>query len=136
MTRIRFNSSDATKPTILVDVLVNEKPATFLLDTGASNTIVNTSRIHLEDYETIPGDKQDAAGFGGVKKESVTILKLKSFRIGDILVYDFPVAGIDLTELCNTLDITLDGVLGHNFLSKYKVIIDYPNSTVEFQKDN
>jgi hypothetical protein len=40
---------------------------------------------------------------------------------------------MDLTGIAKAIETDIDGIVGHNFLSKFRVSIDYPKQTVTFE---
>ena len=127
---VKFRVATPEKPLIIVPVKVNEQgPFDFVLDTGASATIVSTKLAKdLKLSEELIGEGMSA---GGRISESMT--RLESFAIGTATIKDL-IAGItDLDELSQVLELKLDGIIGYNFLYCFRVTIDYLNSFLRLE---
>lgn len=111
---------------ILVQVAVNGKPGTFVLDTGAQDTLVS------EDLAKDITDRSPAkmAGWDAMRKvEKVSV----SLDLGG----DIWVGNVLSTSLKNVTEKTqVDGVLGMSVLEHYsRIEIDFKAKTVTFHKD-
>jgi hypothetical protein len=106
---------------LYVKVSVNGKPATFVLDTGASVNVVTPQAA--KQLELIPGDKliplTGAAGNGG----SVPLVKIASLNVGASRQESQFAFVIALPEA-----LQCDGLLGTPFLMNQIVTIDYEKS--------
>lgn len=127
------------KPLITVETMVNGKgPFNFVVDTGASHTVITNQTakklgISLQETGCCESTRgRSAQGAGGVVAARTTTVD--SIRVGDTEEKDIEVAIIDLTDLSTTLKQTLDGIIGKNFMKNYRVIIDYPNQEIHFEK--
>jgi predicted aspartyl protease len=119
------------RPIILVDVLVNSiETYPFILDTGASQTVVSP---RLAQRMGITDDQVDSLiGVGGVTQSSVGILR--SVSVGEASLKNVTVIVADIfSQLDQAVDAKLDGILGFNFLSRFKLEIDYPNEMLGFE---
>ena len=120
------------RPILLVDVLVNaQETYQFILDTGASQTVVSPE---LAQRMGMGGTKVDSIiGVGGATQSSVGILK--SLSIGEASLSKVTVIVADIfSALSQAVGTKFDGVLGFNFLSKFKIEIDYPNESLRFEE--
>ena len=106
-----------------------DRDVLFLLDSGASMTVVDSSiaaAMHLESGGTMPG-----AGAGGMANFSMT--RIPGLTIGDIefsgqTAISFPISG-----LLKTFEETeIGGVLGYDFLSRFVTRIDYEHGVLTF----
>jgi predicted aspartyl protease len=103
---------------VYVDVSVDGKPATFVLDTGASANVITPQaiqRLHLT-----PGDQQTpltgaAGGAGSVPRVKIDAIDVGAAHVTKQLAYV-----IALPEA-----LPCDGLLGTQFLSAQVVTIDY-----------
>ncbi|MBN2348453.1 MAG: clan AA aspartic protease [Bacteroidales bacterium] len=121
---------------IFVRVHINGREANFIVDTGASKTVVDWNISDLEFYDNKPSEKLHAAAVdnGQLKTRNA---KLSSLQIGNIFIRDLEVAAIDLSHI-NKLysdysDAKISGLLGSDFLYKHKVIINFGNSTITIE---
>jgi predicted aspartyl protease len=117
------------QPLILVEVSLNSQgPYQFALDTGASRTIVSTEIAEKLGIETI-GDNP-ATGAGGRVK--IMAGKVDSLAIGDAIVHDHDIGvGEFLAMLSTAVGTKMDGIVGYNFLNRFRVTIDYFRSVLE-----
>lgn len=123
---VRFRPWGGTIP---VKALLNEKvPAAFLVDTGASYTTISSSLAHdlgIQDLAKRPRVRFRAAS-GDI---DAPLVKIGSLRIHDAYVEDLTVA------VCDTCgDGLIDGLLGLNFLQRFKVEIDGGSGKLLFRK--
>jgi predicted aspartyl protease len=126
-----FKLAHSTKPLILLDAYVDELgPFNFVLDTGASTTAVSptlASRLNLR-LTAIP----DVTGGGGSIKASSA--GVRSLRVGSNTATGVAVAVTGALDVISAaLGRRLDGILGYNFLSLYRVVIDFPKAQVQFR---
>jgi predicted aspartyl protease len=119
------------RPIILLEALVNARRSyQFILDTGASQTVVSTALAEQMDAESSRGDM--IVGAAGVAISSSGILK--SLRIQDALLKDVSVIVSDVFSPINqAVGTNIDGILGYNILRKFRIIIDYPHGIIQFR---
>ena len=110
---------------ITATLSVNGKPCIFLIDTGGGATLIDKSKKYkfgLEASKT--GDY--AAGIGSVSaltKTSAT-LQINRYDIEENDLYLMDISYIN-SEFKKNHARQVDGVLGTDFLDKYKAVIDY-----------
>ena len=110
---------------ITATLSVNGKPCIFLIDTGGGATLIDKSKKYkfgLEASKT--GDY--AAGIGSVSALTKTsaILQINGYDIEENDLYLMDISYIN-SEFRKNHARQVDGVLGTDFLDKYKAIIDY-----------
>ena len=126
------------KPLIIVETMVNGKgPFSFVVDTGASHSVLSSQtaeRLGLLEEAGCCGGVQgrSAQGAGGAVTARATTVE--SLRVGDVEERDIQVAIVDLTNVSRTVEQTLDGIIGRNFMQSYRVIIDYPRHEILCEK--
>lgn len=116
----------------MVRLSVNGKQANFILDTGASRTIFDISLFHefvnFTD-EDLHNNDLPSAGINADLKEHQS-LTLAEFITGQMQIQNFQVLLLDLSNVNHTyasLNLPpVDGILGSDFLLKYKSVIHYP----------
>lgn len=126
---IPFKVASVSKPLILVPAIVNgQGPFQFALDTGASRTMLSSQLA--EKLAIATTDDRPVTGGGGQIK--ILAGKVSSLAVGDAAVRDHAIgAGEFLNMLSKAVGTELDGIIGYNFLNRFKVTINYPRSRLE-----
>jgi predicted aspartyl protease len=124
--RVAFDFVDNTS-LVVVPVTINSRgPYRFLLDTGASNTILSSA---VADSLGIPdGRRERLLTAGG--DVPVSIRTLKTLTVGAAHLEDVEIA-VTNVGLMKTLKV--DGILGGDYLRRFKVSIDYDNRLVDIE---
>jgi len=115
---------------IVLKIVINGVPENFILDTGASRTTINretTKGLGLKEAE-----RTKARGVGGEVEASM--VRVDSFAVGDIVLRDFTCGVVDMDELKKVIGGEIAGVLGFDFLSKFKITIDYKEKRLTFEQ--
>jgi predicted aspartyl protease len=129
---VSFKLAKPDKPLILLETMVNGKgPFRFVLDTGAGGTIISPELAKKLDIKSEKRDGERAVGAGG--NLDIQFGSLKSLAIGETQVKNLNVGIMDLTGISKAIETDIDGIVGYNFLTKFRVTIDYPKSTVTFE---
>jgi len=117
---------------IYLSVSVNEsRPLSFLLDTGASHSILSLQHARSFEMSLERLDKVDR-GIGAAYPDPYLITDSVSFHLpGVTFSGDKAVAiSLDSARKClqsaGTVARDIDGIFGQDFLSKAVVVIDYP----------
>jgi predicted aspartyl protease len=112
---------------VVVPVMVNDHgPFRFLLDTGASNSILAAS---VADGLRIRSGRQETLFTAG-GNIPVTMRTIQLFQVGEARLKNAEIAVADF-NLLQTLEI--DGILGGDYLRKFKVSIDYEKQVVQIE---
>lgn len=111
---------------IYVDVSINGRPMSFILDTGAEATVLNRSRVGALGL-TAFGTFATGAGGGDVV---LSFVRGVTTTVGGAVTRDQIVVAVDLDHLEEPLQRPLDGILGYDFLSRFVVEIDYANESM------
>src|SRR5262249_520734 len=121
---------------LLIPMEVNGKHGNFILATAAVTTVIShRMAAQLGVNENTPGAKVDLgiAGVGGfegvvLKVPNVTFKTSKNSEV-------FPqVVAIDLKQISKMIGTEVSGVVGFDFLSDYKLILDYYASEIMLGK--
>lgn len=118
---------------LAVSGFVNGNLANILIDTGASQTVFDINRIALfsDETEFKKADKL-SKGLGTDSMEGYHF-SIDQFLLGELLLEEFDVVSLDLSHINASYQelklVSIDMVLGGDFLRKYNAIIDY--STLE-----
>ena len=111
----------------LVSVVLNEKEtATFLLDTGASITVITPDLARRAGIEIAPGGMQSRARMASGQEVQVSVIRLKSIRIGLARIDNIGVALYELGIMDKAAQppLVVDGLLGADVLGQFTTTID------------
>ena len=116
---------------ILVDVRLNNSPRnyTFILDTGALTAISPKVAKELD----INTDIRIEAGGSGGKMQSVPLVTLQSMHF---LSADVDDCAAIVTDELESMDASIAGILGSNFLRYFKITINCQQRTIEISRDS
>ncbi len=114
---------------LMIHAYINRKKAMMILDTGASQTVFDKSRIkRFTGNEKIKENEKRSIGVGGddiISHET----EIKSFRLGKLTIKNYMTVLLDLSHVnksYKTLGLpAIDGVLGSDILFSHKALIDY-----------
>jgi hypothetical protein len=113
----------------LVTVTVNDKPATFILDSGAERTLMGEDVVRQLDVARDTWVASTVLGVGGYEERPNALPQ--SMRLGDVTLRRRTVSG-DTSVTVGPLPITtvggqqIAGLLGRDFLSPFDLDIDVP----------
>ena len=112
---------------VYVPVEINGRHLQFVLDSGSSRTLVDSSHVKELGLKPSGSDTVQGAGQGRIPVD-----KLGTLTIGlPGLEMHFEEAGaIDFSGLRRDTGMSAYGLLGHPFLSRYAVTIDYEHQTM------
>jgi len=132
---MEFRLAGSSKPIIIVKAQVNEsEPLDFALDTGASITVLSTQtaeKLGL-NVKKLPREEK-CCGCSGDKMQA-RLASVKSIRVGDIEAKNVKVAVMDLTNISEAVGAKLAGIIGFTFMKNFRVVVDYPNRNLSFEK--
>jgi len=111
---------------IFVKVQINDQPMSFILDTGAEFSLLNSSRVSKLGLQGV-GTFATGAGGGDVV---VSFVPHVTTKVGDATVSDQIVGAVLLDALEGPLGRPLDGIIGYDFISRFVVEIDYIHQTM------
>ncbi len=124
-----FVAIEADGVHIILCAKINQKSCRLLIDTGASRTVFDKTRItkfvdELEMHE----NEQLSTGLGTNDMKS-HIITLESLEIGQLYITDYLSIIIDMVHINQSFKTfglkPIDGVLGGDILREYKAEIDY-----------
>src|ERR1700761_4483052 len=121
----------------LVNININGKPFTMVIDTGASKTALDKNLfLRANKKATLSTSEKLSTGLGTTTMKSFTTT-VEDFRIGDLKISDFEVAVLDLSAINIAYEQMghpqVLGVLGGDVLMYYKAVIDYGKKTISFR---
>ena len=112
-----------------IAIAVNGKMANMIVDTGASRTVFDATRIaQFVVYETIEEHDRLSTGLGTNTMESKKVV-LNKVEIGAVAITNYQAAVLDLSHVNQSYEklslAPVDGVLGSDILVDYRALIDY-----------
>jgi len=130
---MRFKMAGKQKPIIIVKGKVNGKgPYDFAVDTGAAVSVLSKETAkELRVLENPSTFKEGHCCSGSIDMSMTTV---ESVQVGSLEVRNIPVALMDLSAISKCVETPLGGIIGYNFMKDCRVIIDYPNRQIYFEK--
>jgi hypothetical protein len=122
---------------LLIKIRINRKMAKVIIDTGASKSVFDKSRIEqfVSERNFDVHDKM-SSGLGTNTMQSQTT-RIKKMTIGDVEILDYKAVLLDLSHVNQSYEQiglpTVDGVLGSDILLQYHAVIDYEKKTLKLK---
>lgn len=114
-----------------ITVTVEGIKCRFLIDTGASKSVIDKHFYETKLNKKMKVLKQETTGLHSTTMESYMGV-LKKLTIGQLVISTYGVAGVDLMHVNMTYKKMkikkIDGILGSDLLKKYNMVIDYAQS--------
>jgi len=114
---------------LFIQVVLNEKKAFLLLDTGASRSLLDIAQAKKYEFNFLEISTKQYVGIGGLQDVYVVY----NYKIKEIFV---PFLGMDLTEITqyfNQDDIFIVGIIGSDFLQRFNAKIDFSTHKLYIQ---
>lgn len=114
-----------------------EKRYTFLVDTGATLTVVTPA--FAESYGTqeySAGIQAEAQGASGEIAGAPTMVRIRDLPLGDMTVDDAVAVTLDLDTIAQEMKTEIHGIIGYNVLSQLTTVIDYSSSKITFTRSD
>ena len=117
-----------------VKIKINGKAANAIIDTGASKTVFDKTRIdQFLKKEKITEHDRMSTGLGTASMQSHVVV-LKKLSIGKLDIPDYNGIVLDLSHVNQTYETIglkpIDAVIGSDIMEKYKAVIDYNKKTL------
>lgn len=114
---------------LFVNVNINGKKCRFLIDTGASKSVIDKGYFEKKfGKQNLKAIKQDTTGLHGSVSDSY-FGKIKEVEIGRHTVKNHNMPAVDLSHVNGTYKKlkkpSIQGILGSDLMLKYKMIVDY-----------
>jgi len=123
----------------LVPVVLNDtQTATFLLDTGANSTFVTPNLARSVNAERLSGEPKAKVRMASGQEIEVSVLRVKSIAVGLARIDNFGVVVYDIPAVTGSAGpaITIDGLLGTDFLRRFTMTVDPRAGTLSLQLDD
>ncbi|MEP6767294.1 MAG: retropepsin-like aspartic protease [Acidobacteriota bacterium] len=126
-----FRLVGGAQPLAGVLAWLNESgPYWFALDTGAGPCVLSSKTAARASVNVTDGRPAHGAGSGA----AVRVGRLDALRVGDAEESDLQVAVTDQVERIAAAVASLDGILGHAFLGRYDLELDYARDTLALRE--
>jgi hypothetical protein len=112
---------------VYVPVEINGRHLKFVLDSGASRNLLDFAVMQQLGLKPVGDDGTHGAGRGRVSLKKLGAVEM---RLPKLEMHFDEAAAVDLMPVSRDVGVTLDGLLGYPFLSRYVVTIDYERSTM------
>lgn len=114
---------------IKVNITINGKEASMILDTGASHSVFDETRIaDFVDDDQVEDHDRLSSGLGTNTMVSKKVL-INKLQIGKLEIVDYDATILDLMHVNQSYEKLeldpVDGVLGGDILNGYNAVIDY-----------
>ncbi len=110
-----------------------DKPLNFIVDTGASVSVVSEKLVTDEDLNTyIAPVRMRVYGAAGIADDVKTVL-LPKVMIGSLTREQITAAILDMEPVNETAGFTQNGILGGNFLGHYRVSFDFQRALIRLE---
>jgi tetratricopeptide (TPR) repeat protein len=128
---VRTTASGFISGEVLVQGI--EKPQNFIIDTGASVSVVSEKLAEQEDLASyLQPTRMRVFGAAGVAEDVKTVL-LPKVLLGTFAREKISAAIMDLEPLNETAGFTQSGILGANFLRHFRVSFDFPHAVIRLE---
>lgn len=123
---------------LLIKVYINRKVARIIVDTGASKTVFDKTRIEKFVTErNFDVHEKLSSGLGTNTMQSQTT-RIKKITIGEIQIEEYTAVLLDLSHVNHSYDqiglAPVDGVLGSDILLQYRAVIDYEKKVLKLKQ--
>lgn len=121
---------------LIVKIKINNRIANLVLDTGASQTVLDSNRIdRFMKERNFKKNDGHTSGIGAHKLQS-HIVPVKKFQMGAIVLKDIELVLLDLVNVNSSYAMInekpVDGVLGGDILNQLSAIINYSKKEMTF----
>lgn len=125
---------------LLLKLQINGKVSKVIIDTGASKTVFDKTRIEkLVNHKNFDSHDQLSSGLGTNTMESQTTI-IKKLKLCDLEILNYKTVLLDLSHVNQSYQLIglkpIDGVLGSDILVKYNAVINYEKKmlTLKYKK--
>lgn len=111
-----------------MNVSISHHRCTFLLDSQAGVSLIKRHKIRPREYL----NTSDLIDLTGITEEPITTLGWRDVNLSND---DFEIKHA-LHVVPDDFNISSDGILGKDFMKKYRCVLDYENMLLSFWIDN
>ena len=124
--KISFQETLALTDLPIVTFYNNGRKLNFILDTGASESVINECELSSCLYEKVD-EKRKLMGIDGNNRTVDNMVSLKLVRGIQEFSEKFQVSNLSqvTTAIRNTCGVEVHGIIGNTFFTKYKYILDF-----------
>ena len=120
---------------LTMKLFINGKPANIIIDTGASKTVFDKSRISKFITNKIFDENEKLSTGLGTNTMKSHMTKIKKLKIGTIEILNYETVLLDLSHVNESYKQVglkpIEGVLGSDILVEYNAVIDYEKKLFE-----
>ncbi|MDQ3473582.1 MAG: retroviral-like aspartic protease family protein, partial [Acidobacteriota bacterium] len=110
-----------------------DKPQNFIIDTGASVSVISEKLAELEEMASfMTPTRLRVFGAAGIT-ENVKTMLLPRVMLGSLIREQINVAILDLESINETTGFTQAGILGSNFLRHFRVSFDFRRGVIRLE---
>jgi predicted aspartyl protease/thioredoxin-like negative regulator of GroEL len=110
-----------------------DKPLNFIIDTGASVSVVSEKLVAEEELTTyLAPVRMRVYGAAGIADDVRTVL-LPKVMLGSLTREQITAAILDMEPVNETAGFTQNGILGGNFLSHFRVSFDFQRALIRLE---
>jgi predicted aspartyl protease/thioredoxin-like negative regulator of GroEL len=125
---IRSTSSGFWSSSVVLEGI--EKPLNFIVDTGASISVISQELAKTEDMTRFEQKTRlKVFGAAGISEDVVTLL-LPRVSFGDYTHANLPAAVLDMSAINETSGFEQMGIIGGNVLRRFRVTFDFQRGLV------
>ncbi len=129
---LRTTSSGFLSGEVRLEVI--EKPLNFIIDTGASISVISEKLAELEELNSyLTPYRMRVFGAAGIV-EDVKTYRLPSLMLGTFIRENINAAVLDLEPVNETAGFLQDGILGGNFLKHFRVSFDFRRGVISLEQ--
>lgn len=119
---------------LLTTILINNKKALVIIDTGASRSVFDETRIvDFIGHNNLTEHDKLSSGLGTNTMTSKKVM-LDTLTLNDLTLNHYEATLLNLHHVNESYKkiglASVDGILGGDILTDYKAVIDYKNATL------
>lgn len=122
---------------LTMKLYINGKPANVIIDTGASKTVFDKSRITKFITNKIFDENEKLSTGLGTNSMKSHMTKIKKMKLGVIQILNYETVLLDLSHVNQSYEQVglkpVEGVLGSDILVEYKAVIDYEKKIMKLK---